>query len=264
MSIHTKWRNHIQEHKTLFTMVALGIFLLELEIFAMAALRSGPQTRLQILDAKGNVLYAVKGNHLDDQAREQFEKTFGPLAGYQVNLVTHDRPFPFRAWFAAAVGLPVGVVLLFGFTVRVYEALFIDRGKKEAAPHCQDVPTGRMDRLITRISRFNVFVLGALVLIFAVGLWAVPYMLVQLGRQSVDIITRYKWVVLGAMAVFLSLVIWIIYLRYRLAGKAIQSQAEVEKYRLELEILGRAKGAPQLPAPEQGKLEAPGRVEREQ
>jgi hypothetical protein len=45
---------------------------------------------------------------------------------------------------------------------------------------------------------------------------------------------RYKWFFIAAAAVCLGLLIWVIYLRYLLARKSIESRAEVEKHRLEL------------------------------
>ncbi|MEJ2156620.1 MAG: hypothetical protein P8X96_14870 [Desulfobacteraceae bacterium] len=71
------------------------------------------------------------------------------------------------------------------------------------------------------------------------------------------VIARYKWVALGIVGVFLGLVVWIIFLRYLLARKAIETQADVEKYRLQLELMGNQQhrpqiagsGAPQLPQP---------------
>jgi hypothetical protein len=154
----------------------------------------------------------------------------------------------------------VGAVLLFGFLFKAYEALFF---RKETAGHRYEVwpsngePMHRMERLIHRISRLNIFVLGSFVLIFVLGLWAMPHLLSELGRQSTAIIMRYKWVVLSIAAVFLGLVIWIIFLRYLLARKAIEAQADVEKYRLQLELMGGNPPNPQLSGPESARLSLP-------
>lgn len=257
MLIQNKWRTHLQEHKRVFIVAAVVLLFLEIEIFALAALKSGPQTQLQIVDGRGHILFSVKGNHLSRQDKAKFEQTFGPLSNYQVTLETRDRPFPFRAWLAAAVGLPVGAVLLLGFFVRAYEALFIKADKAEKLLEEEQPPTGRLNSILSRISRFNIFVLGGLVLVFAVGLWALPYMLVEAGRHSIDFIARYKGIVLSAVFIFLGLVVWIIYLRYRLAAKALEGQVAVEKYRLQLEILGRSDNIPRLENPETGLLDPP-------
>lgn len=102
----------------MFIVIAVVLFLVELEIFALAAMKSGRKSWLQIIDAKENVIHETDGNNLSDFNKYYFEKTFGPFDQHQVKLITKNLPFPFRAWLVAAVGLPVGAILLFAFTDR--------------------------------------------------------------------------------------------------------------------------------------------------
>lgn len=260
MGKQSRWRNHFQENKTLFIILAVGLFLVELEIFALASMGSGRQSIVQVLDQQSNVIYEVKSARLNSHEKAEFEKTFGPLANFRVNVVTKQRPFPFRPWFAAAAGLPIGAVLLFGFFVKAYEALFFSnerRFSRDGASQTSDPTSDRLDRLINRVSRLNIFAIGGFVLLFALGLWAVPHLLSEFGRHGVAVIIRYKWVVLGIVGVFLGLVVWIIFLRYLLARKAIETQADVEKYRLQLEILGGHQTPPQLSGTNQTRLSLP-------
>jgi hypothetical protein len=245
MAVQSKWRNHLQENKALFIILAVGLFLVELEIFAMAAMHSGRESRVQVLDHQNNLIFEAGSARLDTQEKKEFEQTFGPLTSYQVKLVTVQRPFPFRAWFAAAAGLPIGAVLLFGFFVKAYEALFFrnDDLLKPASAAPVASPTDRCDRLITRISRLNIFAIGGFVLLFALGLFAVPHLLAEFGRHGAAVISQYRWVALGIAGVLLGLVIWIIFLRYLLARKAIETQGDVEKYRLQLELINRPDAA---------------------
>jgi hypothetical protein len=256
MTVQSKWRNHFQENKTLFIILAVGLFLVELEIFAMAAMKSGRHSMVQVLDTQNNVVYEVGSSKLGSREKTEFENTFGPLSNYQVKLVTAQRPFPFRAWFAAAVGLPIGAVLLFGFFVKVYEALFFGGVRMpDAAAQVQSESADRLDRLLGRVSRLNIFAIGGFVLMFALGLFAVPHLLAEFGRHGVAVISKYRWVVLGIAAVFLGLVIWIVFLRYLLARKAIETQGDVEKYRLQLEMLGKPESPAQLPPGDRPRLE---------
>lgn len=259
MSIQSKWRNHIQEHKTLFLVLAVGLFLVELEIFAMAAMKSGRESRLQVLDGQGHLVYEAGSATLDTREKMRFEKTFGPLSNYRVNVVTTQRPFPFRPWFAAAVGLPIGAVLLFGFFIKAYEALFFQSEQEfDREDRSTGEPRDRLERLLTRVSRMNIFAIGGFVLLFALGLWAVPHLLSEFGHHGVAVVMRYKWVALGLVAVLLGIVLWIIYLRFLLARRAIEAQADVEKYRLQLEMMGAQQTMPQLTSAEQPRLELPG------
>ncbi len=258
MAIHSKWRNHMQEHKTLFMVLAVGLFLVELEIFAMAAMKSGRHSRLQVLDHQDHVVYEAKSATLDTREKLNFEKTFGPLANYRVNVVTTQRPFPFRPWFAAAVGLPIGAVLLFGFFIKAYEALFF---RTEPGIRSGEGTTGepddRLGRLLSRMGRMSIFAIGGFVLVFALGLWAIPHLLSEFGRHGVTVIIRYKWAALGVVAVLLGIVLWIIYLRFLLARRAIEAQADVEKYRLQLEIMGGSQGVARLSGSDRPRLELP-------
>jgi hypothetical protein len=262
VGMQSKWRNHFQENKTLFLILAIGLFLVELEIFAMASMASGRHSYVQVMDAQSNVIYEVKSARLDSREKAAFEKTFGPLSNFRVTVVTKQHPFPLRPWFAAAVGLPIGAVLLFGFFVKAYEALFFSgdgQGQRARADTVAagDAASDRLDRLLNRVGRMNIFAIGGFVLLFALGLWAVPHLLAEFGRNGVAIITRYKWVALGIVGVFLGLVVWIIFLRYLLARKAIETQADVEKYRLQLELMGGRSDNPQLTASGAPRLSLP-------
>ena len=237
MSNQQRLYSLFQQHRTLVILVAVGLFLVEIEIFALAAMKSGRESRMQILGPKGNVIYETDGNELSRFNKYYFEKTFGPMEQYDVRMVTRNRPFPFRAWFVAAVGIPVGVVLLFGFVVRAWTTLFVG-DMPEARQKDADVSAeadSRFERVVGMISRFNIFVIGALVLLGVLAYWVVPNLLTYVGRVGVETLIRYKWVFLSLAAVFLAVGVWIIYLRYLLAKKAIESRMEVDKYRLQLE-----------------------------
>jgi len=246
----------IRENKTVFILIAVGLFLIELEIFAIAAMRSGREARLQVLNDRGDLIYEADGTQLTDFNKYYFEKTFGPLENHQTRLVTSVEPFPFRAWFAAAVGVPVGAILLFGFAVRAYMALvYPEAAKRDAGDPANgsDESETRFERVIRKVSQFNIFVIGALTFLTAVTIWMLPNMLQQIGTAGVTAIIKYKWVVLGVVSVFLALIVWVIYLRYLLARKTIESQVEVDKYRLQLEMAPENRRMALLPP---GKTEA--------
>jgi len=226
----------IGENRTLFITIAVVLFLIELEIFALAAMKSGRKSWLQVIDANGNVIHETDGKNLSDFNKYYFEKTFGPFEQYHVKLETMQFPFPFRAWFVAAVGIPVGAILLFAFAVQAYLSLFY----KEQNSGEYDVKKNEyeygFEKVIAAVSRFNIFTIGFLVLLGVFSYWIVPNLIVHVGKLGVETLTRYKWIFLSFGIVFLGLIIWIIYLKYLLAKKAIDSHAEIDKYRLQLEF----------------------------
>ncbi|MCJ7541902.1 MAG: hypothetical protein MUO88_19815, partial [Desulfobacterales bacterium] len=107
MSQRKNVTSFMRENKTLFIIISVVLFLVELQIFALTAMKSGRKSWLQVMDAKGSVIHETDGKNLSEFNKYYFEKTFGPFEQYQVKLVTKDLPFPFRAWFASAVGIPV-------------------------------------------------------------------------------------------------------------------------------------------------------------
>lgn len=235
MTEPTNMASLLRENKKLIIIFAVALFLIELEIFAVAAMKSGHKSRLQVIDANGNVIHETDGGNLSDFNRYYFEKTFGPFENYEVKLNSRDVPFPFRAWFVAAVGLPVGVVLLMAFVLRAYAAIFYGdkTGATPAAPSVDEGQSG-FEKILARVSRFNIFTIGFLIFLAVFAYWVIPNLITHLGRVGMDTVVRFKWVFIST-AIFLgALVVWIVYLRYLLARKAIESRTEVEKHRLQL------------------------------
>lgn len=228
----------IRENKTAFIVIAVVLFLLELEIFAVAVMKSGRKSWLQVLDQKGNVIHETDGRSLSDFNKYYFEKTFGPFENYEVRLQREDEPFPFRAWFVAAVGIPIGIILLFAFTVRAYIALFYgdereDPGGKGTWDAASDANS--LQKVVSAVSGFNIFTIGFLLLLGVLAYWVVPNLVTYLGQLGIETLSRYKWVFIGAVTVALLVFIWMIYLRFLLAKKAIDKQAEMNQYRVKLE-----------------------------
>ncbi len=237
----------MKENKKLFIIMAIGLVLIELEIFAFAAIKSGSESRLQIIDNEGNVVHETDGENLSDFNKYYFEKTFGPLSQYKVKHVKKEVPFPFRAWFVASVGIPIGLMLMFGFFVRAYVALFYgDKNEQEETASPTSDEETRLEKLLNRISRHNIFIIGGLVLLGLFAYWVIPNFVTYVGRLGVDTIIRFKWFFLGAFALISAVIIWLLYLRYLLAKKTIESRTEIDKHRIQLEMSRAADVANQL------------------
>ena len=74
----------------------------------------------------------------------------------------------------------------------------------------------------------------------------VPNLLAYLGKIGVDAVARYRWVFAGIGAALFALVVWVIYLRYLLARKSIESQVELDRYRIQLGMDPRFAEAPRI------------------
>ncbi len=232
-----------KENKTVLIIIIVGLFLIELEIFALAAMKSGRKSWLEVIDANGNVIHETDGRNLSDFNKYYFEKTFGPFENYQVRLKSREDPFPFRAWFVAAIGLPVGAMLLFGFIVKAWVTLFRGGAISETAGVTDHKATHetRMEMILDKISRMNIFIIGFLIFIGVIAYWIIPNMVTYIGKIGMDTIIRFKWIFLSAIVVVVCIGMWIVYLRYLLAKKTIESRTEIEKHRLQIELGGEFK-----------------------
>lgn len=66
MPEHPSILQFIRENKTVFILIGVGLFLIELEIFAIAVMRSGREARLQVLNNRGNLIYEADGTQLTE------------------------------------------------------------------------------------------------------------------------------------------------------------------------------------------------------
>jgi hypothetical protein len=214
----------------------VGLFLLELEIFALAIMQSGKQSVLQVLDHQGTVIHESSGNNLSDFNRANFEKVFGSLDNYTVRLEKHNVPFPFRAWFVAAICIPIGAMMLFAFIVKAYLVIF--HGEKVPDGASGPMDTGdetRLESTLNRIGRMNIFNIGFIVFIGGIAYWIIPNVITYLGHIGNDFFVRHEWVFYAVVGIGVLVCFWIIYLRYLLAKSSIQSRTELQKHRLNLE-----------------------------
>ncbi len=254
------WFSLLKEYRVLVGIVVIGLFLIEFEIFSFAAMSSGKQPRLQVISKTGKVVYEIKGSTLANFDRARFEKTFGPFENYQVKLTEKYIPFPFRAWFSAAIGVPIGLVLLLAFILKavmvfIYggeenhsanDGLNQDNKDGQASTYSNDNISGHnkdknatgaagLEKLLLRISRFNIFIIGFLVICMVFLLWMIPNTLSFLAETSLKTIMQFKWFFLGGFIAVFILFAWFMYMKYKLAKKMIDAETEIKKYKLQLE-----------------------------
>ncbi len=255
------WFSLLKEYRVLVGIIVVGLFLIEFEIFSFAAMSSGKQPRLQIISKTGKVVYEIKGSTLANFDKARFEKTFGPFENYQVKLTEKYIPFPFRAWFSAAIGVPIGLVLLLAFILKA--VMFFIYGGEESRDSSKGLnqkhKNGQnntyynqtesdenktavgVEKLLLRISRFNIFIIGFLVICLVFLLWVIPNTLTFLAETSLKTIVQFKWFFLGGFIAIFILFAWFLYMKYKLAKKMIDAETEIKKYELRLEYAGHGK-----------------------
>lgn len=236
--------------KNVLAASVMVLIILELVIFLVCAANVGDKSRVIVTDNAGNKVYESQGTALSSYERMVFEKDHGPLRDFTVQLQTVNVPFPFRAWISSAVGIPVGLVLLMAFLVRAFLSLLYGEEKEtveEGASGACDAKQGRFASLSCSFRHISIFNIGLLVVVAVLLLWMVPNFLGDFADLTMKAIREYKFFFLGT-AVFLALlIVWIIYLRYRLSKQMLENQMNIEKFRVEKQLLLYRNDTPLLP-----------------
>ena len=226
-------------HKILVFSVIMLLFL-ELAIYLGAAGKAGSQSWVTVYDKQGNKIYETQGDLLTSYERLVFEETFGPLSDYRIAVETRHDPFPFRGWLATAIGAPIGLVLLLAFLVRAYLALISGeesekdvQEKDRASPNEAKFPGSFLD--IFR--RLSIFHLGFLAVIVVLLLWLVPNLVIDFSKATMSLIFEYRWFFLGVSVFTGFLVVWMIYLRYKLSQKMLDNQLNLQKFQFEEQLI---------------------------
>ncbi|MCU0587200.1 MAG: hypothetical protein MUF52_03505 [Syntrophobacteraceae bacterium] len=223
--------------------MALGIsvlvfLLIELIIFGVFASNSGERSRIEVRDKTGKVIYDVAGTTLSQINFSYFERKYGDLANYDVEVRTIDRPFPVRAWVSASVGVPIVLILLVSYLVKVYLTLL--QGGEQPGAEKYPVVQGKAHPLLSWslfLTRASIFLTGAVIAGMALLFWMVPSFLGELAVVSLSAIKESSWL-LQSVAVFLAgFLLWVVYLRYRLSRRMMDYHFRLEQRRLERQPL---------------------------
>lgn len=211
----------------------------EVFIYAFAFSASGEKSYITLYDKKGEKVWQSAGGLLTSYQKLTLEKKFGPLRNYRIDVERVHRPFPFRAWMAAAVSIPVATMLLIAFIVRAYSGGYGEedkkKGRKEKASS-SPVGTTRFGLLSDVIRNLSVLHIGLLLLVIFFILWMVPTLMTNLGQAGIDLAKKFKWLFTGFSVLIGLFVVWVIYLRYEFSKEMLDSYLEVQKKRIEEEL----------------------------
>ena len=257
----------IGQHKNILIILMVGFFIFELQLFAVTMMKSGRNAQLHIFNNSGELIFETNNEKLNKVDRYYFEKTFGPLKEYKKKLIVKNIPFPFRAWFTAAIGFPFGTVLIIAFIYKAYFALILSASDKDIDLSKKHNPSKddafeddafeddddfeekletRFFKILHKFENMNIFIIGFLVFIFVISYWIFPNAISFIVEIVADFIDRYRWFFLCTLLISIAIFIWIIYLKYRLAQKNIDAQVELRKYQYKLQLEQGLENKPQL------------------
>ena len=221
--------------KTVLIICIVALLFIEIAVFIAALNSSGKKSRVIVYDKNGYKVFETDGTTLSTYEKVVFENNFGPLSNYHIKIESEKIPFPFRAWFTAAVGIPVGLVLIIAFIIKAYLALLY--GDSGGESFSESKSSGTLGSFLSQATKVSIFPLGIAVLVIVLLMWMVPNFLGEFARLSVNTIKEFKWFFLGVSVFLAGLVCWVIYLRYKRSKQAIENEKDIEKYRLEMKLL---------------------------
>lgn len=240
--------NRLSANKTVVLAAIVFLIIVELAIYTIAASMSGREYRVIVEDREGHVLYETPGKHLTRYEELSFQNRYGPVENYIVRVVTQERPFPFRAWLVASIGIPIGAILILAFVVRGYLAIFSGEGESKDTDGSGDAPLLSKSLLGKQVSSVSLFHLGVVVLVFLIALWIVPNAVSEVTAKIILFLEQHPFFSAGLFLFIAGVILWTIYLRYRLSQEAVRCQFELAKMRLERRALKAPEDAsPDLP-----------------
>jgi hypothetical protein len=228
-------------------------FAIELLIFIAASASSGDRSFVEVKNKTGQVVYRTSGNTVGHIQRDYFERHHGSLENYDIEVTTLHKPFPVREWVVASIGIPVGLILLVSFLIKVYLSLIY--GEETAAEANSTLFDGRKQSLLSwsqLMSSVSVYTVGALILFLVLLLWLVPNFFWNLVSFSMTGVQEHRGIFLGLLIGLALFISWIAFLRYKLSKKMMENQLSLEKYRIDKQFQLEQQIHEQLP-PQQDK-----------
>jgi len=106
--------------KNLLIVVFCSITLIEILIFAVAFSVSNHQPIIRIVDKNNQVLNASQARTFSIFKIYLFEKKYGALENYRIDIEKKEPVFPFRTWFFAAICIPIALVFVITFILKLF------------------------------------------------------------------------------------------------------------------------------------------------
>lgn len=223
--------------KIVLLVSAILLLVLELTIYITLSGQSGLRSRTVVSDADGAKIYESSGSTLSAYEKMTFENNFGPLRNYNTHVESEVVPFPLRTWILLAIGLPLGLILLLAFLVKVWLLLLNGNQEEKAGESASTEGKTRFGTFLSASRNFSVLHVGFVIVLAMLILWLIPSFLGDMAKMCLNAVSRYPWFFLGFTLFAAGLLTWIIYLRYRLSKQMLQNQLEIEKYRIQTNLL---------------------------
>jgi len=221
--------------KLVLAIGAISLLLLELGILVAVYSQSGLKSRVSVLDSSGTKIYESSGPALSAYEKMTFENNFGSLRYYTTQIDSQTVPFNYRAWILLAVGMPIGLILMLFFMTQVW-LILLNGSPKEETPEQKESSKAGFNTFLSVSRNFSIVGVGFTIVTSMLVLWLIPSILSDLAKSFFGAVKDYPWFFIGVSVFVGGLLVWVIYLRYRLSRQMLQNQIEIEKYRMQMQL----------------------------
>jgi hypothetical protein len=222
--------------KLILAVGAIVLLLLQLGIFVAVYNQSGLKSRVSILDSSWRKIYENSGPALSAYEKMVFENNFGSLRDYTTQIESELVPFNYRSWILLAVGMPLGLILMLFFLAQVW-LILLNGSPKEETPEETELNKTRFGTFLSVSKNSSILGVGFTIVMSMLILWLIPSILSDMAKSFFSAVKDYPWFFIGASTFVGGLLVWVIYLRYRLSRQMLENQVEIEKYRIKKQML---------------------------
>jgi hypothetical protein len=235
-----------QYPKLVLALSVILLLVLELSIYIVVSSQSGLKSTVVIADVNGTKIYETPGTVLTAYEKMVFESSFGSLQNYKMHVESESVPFPYRSWILLAIGIPMGLILLLYFLVRVWLILLNEDHADKACDASSTQGKARLVSFLSASRHISVLHVGFVVVLAVLSLWLIPSFLGDIIGSCVAAVREYQLFFLGFSVFAGGFLIWIVYLRYKLSKRMLDNQMEIEKYRIQTNLLAQNPDLQQL------------------
>jgi hypothetical protein len=221
--------------KLVLAIGAIFLLVMQLGIFVAVYNQSGLKSRVCITDTDGRKIFESMGSALSSYERMLFENNYGPLRNYTTQIESELVPFNYRAWIMLAVGMPMGLILMLFFMTQVWLILLNGSPNEETSDEAGGKT--RFSSFMSVSKNLSILGLGFVIVLSMLILWLIPSIIGEVARSFLNSVKDYPWFFMGVALFVGGLLVWVIYLRYKLSKQMLSNQMEIEKYRIKRQML---------------------------
>jgi hypothetical protein len=189
--------------------------------------------------------------------------SLGNQAYFLVKNIEREIPFPWKGWILISVGAPIAIAFL---VLLLSKAYFQTVDQEENKPSENQ---GKFVSTLNRLGQINSIWLMLVSIITVFLVWYIPEIVKYTGKVTTAWLAQYWWIPVILLCIVVSIVLFWMYLQYKLKSKAMNMEIELAKFKF-LQLQGNhrplieSQGSSSLPLLEafEGKEDSTGKDHR--